>query len=37
MLGGNRFHITQVIEMKNDLPSSVMIDAYRCKTTTIAN
>ncbi|SMY33779.1 hypothetical protein PMAL9190_01238 [Photobacterium malacitanum] len=37
MLGGNRFHITQVIEMKKHLPSSVVIDAYRCKTTTIAN
>ena len=30
MLGGNRFHITKVIDTEEGKASSVVIDAYRC-------
>ncbi|KFK57459.1 hypothetical protein JS84_25930, partial [Vibrio vulnificus] len=35
MLGGNRFHITKIIESESGEPNSVVADIYRCKHRTV--
>ena len=35
MLGGNRFHITKILEVDNGSPTSVVADIYRCKHRTL--
>ncbi|WP_299012992.1 lipoprotein [uncultured Photobacterium sp.] len=36
MMGGNRFHITKIIDSNGNKPTSVVADIYRCKHTTVA-
>ncbi|RWX57390.1 DUF1471 domain-containing protein [Photobacterium chitinilyticum] len=36
MLGGNRFHITKIIDSDGVNPTSVVADIYRCKHRTVA-
>ncbi|WP_299494864.1 hypothetical protein [uncultured Shewanella sp.] len=36
MQGGNRFHITKIVDASNGRPTSVMADIYRCQHRTVA-